>query len=75
LQTWKSHETSNCYHFNSPNFPQRLWRKKAIESTASSESPRQVAVFDSPLEALERAKAVDQQMKDAEELHKQENGM
>jgi hypothetical protein len=52
--------------------------KHATESTASSESPRQETVFDSQLEALERAKAVDQQMKDAEERHRkamQENGM
>jgi hypothetical protein len=49
--------------------------KQATESTASSESPRQETVFDSQLEALERAKAADQQMKDAEERHKQENGM
>lgn len=43
-----------------------------------AKTQNQETVFDSKLDALEQAKALEQQMKDAEERHKkamQENGM
>lgn len=52
--------------------------KPPAVDNAEAEIPRNETVFDSQLEVLEQAKALDQQMKDAEERHKKEmreNGM